>query len=140
MQEGTKMIPAADLAKILHSQPCEEIAATLALVGDKWSVLIVMYLAAGPTRFNELKRQIGGITQRMLTLTLRKLEREGLVSRTVHPEVPPKVEYALTALGHSLREPVQSLGLWVLQHQTELKLARAQFDQPQVQKGRTATG
>lgn len=134
------MIPAEDLEKILHSHPCEEIAATLSLVGDKWSVMIVMYLAAGPTRFNELKRKIGGITQRMLTLTLRKLEREGLVSRTVHPEVPPRVEYALTELGQSLREPVQGLGMWVLQHQSELKQARARFDRPKGKQAGLATG
>lgn len=80
MQEGTKLIPAEDVQDILHSYPCEEVAATLSLVGDKWSILIVMYLSTGPCRFNELKRKIGGITQRMLTLTLRKLEREGLGS------------------------------------------------------------
>ena len=126
------MIPAdlsaEDVQEMLHTQPCAEIAATLSTVGDKWSVIIVMYLATGPCRFNDLKRRIGGITQRMLTLALRKLERQGLVSRTVYPTVPPKVEYALTPLGYSLLEPVQSLGLWVLQHHAELKRARERYD------------
>ncbi|WP_407495760.1 winged helix-turn-helix transcriptional regulator [Pseudooceanicola sp. MF1-13] len=122
------MIPPFDVHEILHNYPCEDIAATLSLVGDKWSMLIVMYLSAGPCRFNELKRKIGSITQRMLTLTLRKLEREGLVIRTIYPEVPPRVEYALTDLGHSLFKPVQELGLWALSHQTDLKRARAEYD------------
>lgn len=126
------MIPPAlsveDVQALLHTQPCEEIGSTLALVGDKWSMMIVIYLATGPCRFNQLKRQIGGITQRMLTLTLRKLERQGLVTRTVHPTIPPQVEYALTPLGQSLREPVQILGQWVLEHQDELQRSRREYD------------
>src|SRR5262249_42150478 len=81
-------------------------------VGDKWTVLVVSTLGDGPKRFNELRRALGSISQRMLTLTLRCLERDGLVTRTVFPTIPPRVDYALTKLGHSLLEPVSSLGLW----------------------------
>lgn len=131
-QEGTHLIPATlspeEIQVHLHTQPCEEIAGTLSLVGDKWSMLVVMYLAAGPCRFNELRRRIGGVSQRMLTLTLRKLERHGLVNRTVHPTVPPHVTYALTPLGQSLREPVQALGMWVLRNRDRLREARHDYD------------
>lgn len=121
-------LSAEDVHAMLGTQPCEEIAATFSLVGDKWSMMVVIYLSGGPRRFNALKRQIGGITQRMLTLTLRKLERQGLVSRNVFPTVPPQVEYALTPLGQSLRAPVQMLGLWVLEHHDELQRARHAYD------------
>ena len=132
MQEGTFLIPenasSEDVQELLQKQPCEGIAPILSLVGDKWSMLIVMYLATGPRRFNQLKRTIGGITQRMLTLNLRKLERHGILSRTVHPTVPPEVEYALTPLGYSLRGPVLSLGLWVLENKPELQRAQRAYD------------
>jgi DNA-binding HxlR family transcriptional regulator len=132
-QEGSFFIPAAsaDLADLLHTHSCREIAATLSLVGDKWTVLVIAFLAGRPRRFNELRRLIGAITQRMLTLTLRQLEREGLVSRTVFPANPPHVEYALTDLGRSLGEPLQYLGIWVLNNQGALAAARERFDQQQ---------
>lgn len=117
-----------DLQALLHTQPCEQIAATFSLVGDKWSTMIVIYLSTGPCRFNQLKRQIGGITQRMLTRTLRKLEREGLVQRSVYPTNPPQVEYALTQLGQSLQEPIHQLGRWVIENQSELERARQRYD------------
>ena len=85
-------------------------ASVLARVGDKWSVFVIMMLIDGPMRFNELKRMIGGISQRMLTLTLRGLERDGLVTRTVFPTIPPRVDYELTDLGRGLSKPVQALG------------------------------
>src|SRR5579872_7464803 len=87
---------------------CKLVSETLARIGDKWTVLVVELLCAGrgPMRFNEIRRAIGGISQRMLTLTLRSLERDGLVTRTVHPTIPPRVDYALTALGHTLRTPL----------------------------------
>ena len=88
---------------------CERVAPVLARIGDKWAVLVVVLLADGPVRFNELKRRIGVISQRMLTFTLRGLERDGLVTRTVFASVPPKVEYALTPLGQSLLEPISHL-------------------------------
>lgn len=113
-----------------HSQSdgCREVSRLLARIGDKWSVLIVMQLADGPRRFNEMKRMIDGISQRMLTLTLRGLERDGLVSRTVYPTIPPRVDYELTELGHSLREPVMALGQWALANLTTIAAAQADFD------------
>jgi DNA-binding HxlR family transcriptional regulator len=100
----------------------------LARVGDKWSVLVIMLLGGGPRRFNELKRMIGGISQRMLTLTLRGLERDGLVTRTVFPTIPPRVDYELTDLGRGLSAPVKALGTWAHEHQPEIESARARFD------------
>jgi DNA-binding HxlR family transcriptional regulator len=101
----------------------------LARVGDKWSVLIIMLLGDGPRRFNEIKRMVGGISQRMLTLTLRGLERDGLVTRTVFATIPPRVDYELTDLGRSLCQPVMALGLWAREHQQDIALARTRFDQ-----------
>lgn len=107
---------------------CQAVSSILARVGDKWSVLVVMMLADGPKRFNELKRKIGGVSQRMLTLTLRGLERDGLVSRTMFSTIPPRVDYELTALGHSLREPIEALGHWAFAHLAAVERARAEFD------------
>jgi DNA-binding HxlR family transcriptional regulator len=101
----------------------------LALVGDKWSVYIVAVLGDGPRRFSELRRTIEGISQRMLTLTLRGLERDGLVLRTVHPTVPPSVEYALTTLGRTLIAPVMELVAWAEKNRARIRQARAKFDQ-----------
>jgi DNA-binding HxlR family transcriptional regulator len=111
-----------------NNQDCRAVASILARVGDKWSVFVIMMLIDGPMRFNELKRMIGGISQRMLTLTLRGLERDGLVTRTVFPTIPPRVDYELTELGHGLAKPVKALGQWVFEHQPEIQGARAKFD------------
>jgi DNA-binding HxlR family transcriptional regulator len=100
----------------------------LSRIGDKWSVLVIMMLAERPLRFNELRRTIGGISQRMLTLTLRGLERDGLVTRQLTPIIPPRVDYQLTALGRSLREPVVALGAWAKQHGEEIARAQLLFD------------
>jgi DNA-binding HxlR family transcriptional regulator len=107
---------------------CRAIGDVLARVGDEWSVLVVTRLGDGPVRFNELKRSIGGISQRMLTLTLRGLERDGLVTRTVLPTVPPRVDYALTPLGRDLLQPVSALGAWAIRNQAKIERAREQFD------------
>ncbi|AOH84883.1 transcriptional regulator [Sphingomonas panacis] len=107
---------------------CKTVTPLLARIGDKWSILVVMVLSAGPRRFNELKRLIDGISQRMLTHTLRSLERDGLVSRTVFPTIPPRVDYELTPLGHSLRVPVKALGLWVMENKDEITRSREAFD------------
>lgn len=107
---------------------CRTVSEILSRIGDKWSILIVMILAGGPRRFNELKRLVDGISQRMLTLTLRSLERDGLVTRTVTPTIPPRVDYALTPLGHSLRVPVSALGAWAMANMDVIKDARDQFD------------
>jgi DNA-binding HxlR family transcriptional regulator len=109
-------------------EDCRAVSDVLARVGDKWSVLAVTRLGSGPLRFNELRRSIGGISQRMLTLTLRGLERDGLITRTVFPTVPPRVEYALTALGRDLLQPVSALGDWALRNQAKIARARDQFD------------
>lgn len=107
---------------------CRPVTDILARVGDKWSVMIVMLLAAGPRRFNEMRRAINGISQRMLTLTLRGLERDGLVTRTVFPTIPPRVDYELTELGQSLRKPIEALGEWAFKSRPEVEAARARFD------------
>jgi DNA-binding HxlR family transcriptional regulator len=108
---------------------CQGVSQILARVGDKWTVLIIMLLADGPRRFNELKRMIGGISQRMLTLTLRGLERDGLVTRTMFPTIPPKVDYELTELGHSLKGPVAALGSWAFANLGTIRQAQWDFDQ-----------
>ena len=121
--------PVTDPAPVEHRQgECQAIAPIFARIGDKWSMLVVLILASGPRRFNELKRAVSGISQRMLTLTLRGLERDGLVSRTVFPTIPPRVDYELTPLGHSMREPVIQLGDWASRHLAEIELAREAFD------------
>jgi DNA-binding HxlR family transcriptional regulator len=107
---------------------CEKVSQILSRIGDKWSVLVVMLLGDGPLRFNELKRKIGGVSQRMLTLTLRGLERDGLVKRTMFVTIPPRVEYQLTDLGRSLREPVEKLGLWAFANSERIAQARTEFD------------
>ena len=107
---------------------CRAVSDVLARVGDKWSVLVVTRLGGGPVRFNELRRSIGGISQRMLTLTLRGLERDGLITRTIFPTIPPRVEYALTALGRDLLQPVSGLSEWALRNQGKIARAREQFD------------
>ncbi len=97
-------------------------------VGDTWSVLIVGNLAEGALRFNELKRRTEGISQRMLTLTLRLLERDGLILRTVTPTVPPRVDYALTALGRTLLEPIHMLSTWAEKNRGVIQRSRERFD------------
>ena len=110
------------------SEDCRAVSSVLARVGDKWSVLIIVLLGDGPKRFNEIKRMIGGISQRMLTLTLRGLERDGLVKRTQFPTIPPRVDYELTQLGQSLWETVKPLGAWAQGHVKHITRARATFD------------
>jgi len=123
-QEGTSRIPGN-----LHvPEDCRAVSEVLARVGDKWTILVVGVLGDGPKRFNELRRALGSISQRMLTLTLRGLERDGLVTRTVFPTIPPRVDYALTRLGHSLLEPVSAIGTWARQHRQTIEEARRRFD------------
>src|SRR5262245_38628660 len=104
--EGTSMSPDH------RSKECLAVSEVLNRVGDKWSVLVIVNLGDGPKRFNELRRSIADVSQRMLTLTLRGLERDWLVTRTVTPTIPPRVDYELTALGRDLLKPVQALGNW----------------------------
>ena len=112
----------------LQSAGCKNVAPVLNRVGDKWSMMIVMMLAGGAMRFSELKRAIDGISQRMLTLSLRGLERDGLVTRTVTPSIPPRVDYELTELGISLRQPVRALGEWAIEHIACIRAAQERFD------------
>src|SRR5579885_1360201 len=135
LQEGTRrvlehtQVTVAERPRLDHqSSDCRAVSSVLARVGDKWTVLIVALLGDGPKRFNEIKRMVGGISQRMLTLTLRGLERDGLVTRTVTPSIPPRVDYALTELGRSLWQPVEALGAWARANQAEIEAARSRFD------------
>ena len=107
---------------------CPAVTDMMSRVGDKWSMQVVTKLGEQPRRFNELRRAVDGISQRMLTRTLRNLERDGLVSRKVTPSVPPRVDYALTPLGHSLWEPVTMLSRWVIDNRIEIESARAEYD------------
>ena len=127
-QERTRTAPGHPAVTDVTSHDCRAVSAILQRIGDKWSVLIISRLGDGPRRFNEIKRIVGGISQRMLTLTLRNLERDGLVSRTVTPSVPPRVDYALTDLGRDLLVPVQALGQWAIEHTSCIEAARARFD------------
>jgi DNA-binding HxlR family transcriptional regulator len=108
----------------------------LDLIANKWTALVIRVLARGTRRFGELQREIGGVSQKMLTQTLRKLERDGIVARTVHPVVPPKVEYALTPLGATLIEPLGALCRWAERHLDALLAARARHDGATAQDGR----
>ncbi len=109
---------------------CTMVSETLARIGDKWTVLVVELLCVGrgPVRFNEIRRSIPGISQRMLTLTLRGLERDGLVTRTVHPTIPPRVDYELTKLGQSLRVPLVAVAGWARANRAAIVEARKVFD------------
>lgn len=127
-QERTQASPGHTRVSDPTSQDCRAVSGILNRIGDKWSVLIINRLGQGPRRFNEIKRMIGGISQRMLTLTLRNLERDGLVKRTVTPTVPPRVDYELTELGRDLLLPIQGLANWAIQHTSCIEAARARFD------------
>jgi DNA-binding HxlR family transcriptional regulator len=111
----------------LH-QDCQKVSQILARIGEKWSMLVVMLLRDGPRRFNDIKRNTAGISQQMLTRTLRGLERDGIVTRTILPTSPPQVEYSLTELGRSMSEPVLAFGEWVREHIAEFEAARLRYD------------
>jgi DNA-binding HxlR family transcriptional regulator len=123
------------LADEVFTECCDEedpgriIRQTLERVGDKWSVLTIGSLRNGPLRFSELRRNVSGISQRMLTRTVRALERDGLVTRTVYPEIPPRVEYELTELGRTLISPVLSLAEWAMNNAERIDSNRARFDE-----------
>ncbi len=111
-----------------------EVRQILDRVADKWSLLVIALLERRTLRFTELRHKIDGISQRMLTVTLRQLERDGLVERTVYPVVPPKVEYALTELGCTLHDTIKSLVTWTEKHQDEIAAARAAYDRRAAQE------
>lgn len=116
---------------VLHGSPYRADCPTrriLDRIGDRWTVLIVGALSDGTARFSELRRRIEGISQKMLTQTLRSLERDGLVHRTVHPEVPIRVEYTLTEAGHTLREPLRALEQWSITHLGDVSASQEAYD------------
>ena len=115
-------------------EECRAVSEVLERVGDKWSVLVVAMLGEGPKRFSELRRSIASISQRMLTLTLRGLERDGLITRTVFPTIPPRVDYELTELGRSLLQPVGALGSWAGENRSRILQARLRFDAKEEQR------
>src|SRR5690242_6418644 len=123
-QEGTRVIPGN-----LHvPEDCRAVSEVLSRVGDKWTILVVSDLGNGPKRFNEVRRALGSISQRMLTLTLRGLERDGLVTRTAFPTIPPRVDYELTKLGRSLLSPVSELGSWARKNRSAIQNSRQRYD------------
>jgi DNA-binding HxlR family transcriptional regulator len=122
-QEGTTRLPG-------HQQDtatCEHISRMLARISDKWTILVVRTLGPGPLRFNTLRRQVGQISQKMLSSTLRDLEENGFVTRTVTPTIPPQVEYALTDLGRDFLTPVRGLAEWVVKNTARIDAARTIF-------------
>lgn len=137
---GTQRTPAVvtsakdRYARYLAPGTCALLRDAFDRIGDKWSLLVVAHLAMGPRRFGQLLRGIEGISQRMLTLTLRRLERDGLVTRTAYLEIPPRVEYELTELGLTLVETVASMADWAIEHQPAIDLNRTRFDRARPSK------
>jgi DNA-binding HxlR family transcriptional regulator len=136
MEEGTSKSPTHSAGTVEDCwdayqwdtrEDCE-VRQILDRVADKWSLLVIALLDRRVLRFTELRREIDGVSQRMLTVTLRQLERDGLVRRTVHPVVPPRVDYELTPLGASLHETIQALVSWTESHQQEIAAARSAYD------------
>ncbi|WP_201744713.1 winged helix-turn-helix transcriptional regulator [Neoaquamicrobium microcysteis] len=107
---------------------CRALGEILDRIGDKWTVMVVGVLSKGPMRFNAIQRTIPGVSHRMLTLTLRGLERDGLVRRTAFATIPPRVDYELTELGRSLKAPLETLAKWARDRQPEIEAAREMFD------------
>jgi DNA-binding HxlR family transcriptional regulator len=126
LQEGT-VGTLGHTAVTDNANSCTTTREILNRVGDKWSLYIVFSLSKGPMRFMELKREVSGISQRMLTLTLQGLEKDGLITRTVFPTIPPRVDYELTPLGATLMEPACALINWAGKHQPEIEAARSRF-------------
>jgi DNA-binding HxlR family transcriptional regulator len=110
------------------TEDCRAVSEILQRIGDKWSLLVVRRLGDGPMRFNELRAAVGGISQKMLTTTLRTLERDGFVTRTVFPTIPPRVDYELTDLGRELEIPVKGLAEWAITNMGRVNEARQRFD------------
>lgn len=119
MDEGNK--------SVLEEQSCDNVRQVFNRIGDKWSLNIIGQLSAGPKRFTELRRDVAGISQRMLTLTLKGLEQDGLICRAVTPTSPPRVDYDLTALGHTLRSPLTAFMEWAMAHHAEIEASRERY-------------
>lgn len=128
MSNTNKVVPAADPTP----EGCSAIAETLSRIGDKWTVLVIASLSSGePKRYNELRRKLASISQRMLTLTLKGLEEDGLVTRTMYATIPPRVDYALTPLGRRLVVPLQALYEWAVEHRPQMLAARQKYQSKQ---------
>jgi DNA-binding HxlR family transcriptional regulator len=122
------LVSMRNLVETQHTpSACGQISRMLARISDKWTLLVVRALGKGPLRFNALRREVGEVSQKMLTATLRELEENGFVSRTVTPTMPPQVEYALTDLGRDLQQPVQALAEWVIENSGRMDAARAAY-------------
>lgn len=122
-----------------HASPdCNAVADTLALIGDKWTVMVVGVLSRQTMRYSEIRRAVDGISQRMLTLTLKRLEEEGLVVRTMYPTIPPRVDYALTELGRTLIVPLRTLFDWSIAHRPEMMKARKAYAAAAKRRDRSA--
>lgn len=129
-ESGTRFFP-ADLLSREEREPFCPVKDLLARIGDKWTILVIVSLAQAPSgrsRFSELKRNVEGISQRMLTTTLRNLERDGLVNRYFHPEIPPRVEYALTPVGESVLDLMQAFIDWIQRHWKDIQSSRERYD------------
>jgi DNA-binding HxlR family transcriptional regulator len=129
MEDGTPK----SLGDMCDTDHAKEVRQILDLVGDKWSLLVIVLLERGTRRFMELRRDIGPISQRMLTRTLRQLEQDGLVERTVYPTVPPRVDYTLTPMGQTLLEATQPLVRWAIAHREEVFAARKRYEGGEVE-------
>ena len=142
MEDGTSATPRhsrrTGQRTVEQTATCE-IRDLLDRLADKWSLLVVELLGDGTHRFTELKRRVDGISQRMLTLTLRQLERDGLITRTVHPVVPPRVDYELTLLGRSLLEAIQPLVIWTRANRDEIVGARQRYDRSRAEPNAPAS-
>ncbi|MBN9167378.1 MAG: transcriptional regulator [Myxococcales bacterium 68-20] len=115
---------------------CRSVGGVLALLGDKWTILIMRMLSTRGQRFSELRRGIGGISQKMLTSTLRALERDGYLSRKLTPTSPPRTDYALTAMGREVLKPINALAVWALENREAVESSRRRYDR----RARTARG
>ncbi len=123
----------------LHqTEPCRRISDILSRIGDKWSLLVIRQLGDGPQRFSQIKRSLGSISQKMLTATLRGLERDGFVTRTVFPTVPPRVDYELTTLGRDLLQPVTVMADWALKNAERIERSRKRFDEATAERDSAA--
>ncbi len=127
MPARPRAVEAVSVGEDPHAD-CRALGQVLDRIGDKWTIMVVGALSHGPLRFNALMRRIGGVSHRMLTLTLRGLERDGLVRRTAFATIPPRVDYELTPLGHSLIAPLAALSQWAQDHRAEIESARNTFD------------
>jgi DNA-binding HxlR family transcriptional regulator len=133
-QGGTFLKPtraAPDLPAVfsLSADVCRDVGEILDSIGSKWAILIIRTLSDGPMRFSELRRAVSAVTQKVLTATLRDLERDGLIARSVTPTKPPRVDYELTKLGRDLMVPVNALAHWALDHRPQIHRARRRFDE-----------